>query len=564
MTVSSTATTKTATGNGSTDFVDFTFKVFAAADLEVFLDGVLQTITTDYTVTLTDEGESGGRVTFTTPPANAVAILIKRVLDLTQGSELDTEAPLPSDTIEDALDKNTMLVQQVDEAADRAVQLDPTFTTAFTTTLPTTLTARRAILINSGGNGFELSTNDPDTVVTEAEAAQAAAEAAQAAAETAQAGAETAETNAETAETNAETAEANANDWATKTDGFVSGSDNSAKSWAIGGAGDGDPTAGSAKDWAITPEDTLVTGSDYSALHWAAKAANSAAATELPDPSAALNYIRRNAGDTSYENRTVAQVRSDLSLDVFATANVSNYIANLWVEWDSASEISVKSGLECVDSTGAYYITLSSDQTVDISASGANGLDTGSEASNTWYNLYVVSKSSDTTDTKFVFSTSTTYAGITDPAGYDIGRRLPFVVRNNPSSNLLRFKLLSSVNNQTEFYWIDSETGSSIYEIVSGGTSTSFSSITNSASIPPEAVEVTCVARTTNNNATAVTIKDSDSTISTGYRIAATDGGVFGLPCWFKVTLDSSQTFRYKVTSTGAVTIQLMSVVVRI
>jgi hypothetical protein len=40
--------------------------------------------------------------------------------------------------------------------------------------------------------------------------------------------------------------------YATKTDGFVSGSDNSAKSWAIGGTGSGQPSGGSAKDWALS------------------------------------------------------------------------------------------------------------------------------------------------------------------------------------------------------------------------------------------------------------------------------------------------------------------------
>lgn len=108
-----------------------------------------------------------------------------------------------------------------------------------------------------------------------------------------------------------------ANEWANKVDGFVSGSDNSSKSWAIGGTGDGEPTGGNAKDWAtqlvtevdgsefsakeyavgtsVTAgsaiqwatevEDTPVTtGPDaFSALHHAAKAAASAAAIDLYD-----------------------------------------------------------------------------------------------------------------------------------------------------------------------------------------------------------------------------------------------------------------------------------------
>lgn len=56
--------------------------------------------------------------------------------------------------------------------------------------------------------------------------------------------------------------------YATKVDGFASGSDNSAKSWAIGGTGDGDPTAGSAKDWA-TQTSGDVDGSEYSSKEYA-------------------------------------------------------------------------------------------------------------------------------------------------------------------------------------------------------------------------------------------------------------------------------------------------------
>jgi hypothetical protein len=66
-----------------------------------------------------------------------------------------------------------------------------------------------------------------------------------------------------------------AEDYATKDDGYVTGTDNSAKSWAIGGTGDGDPSDGSAKAWAVTAEDTEVAGGEYSAKHYAAKAAAS-------------------------------------------------------------------------------------------------------------------------------------------------------------------------------------------------------------------------------------------------------------------------------------------------
>ena len=56
--------------------------------------------------------------------------------------------------------------------------------------------------------------------------------------------------------------------YAIKSDGAVTGSEFSAKAWAIGGTG----VANNAKDYATKAEDSAVTGSDYSALHYAAKA----------------------------------------------------------------------------------------------------------------------------------------------------------------------------------------------------------------------------------------------------------------------------------------------------
>jgi hypothetical protein len=79
---------------------------------------------------------------------------------------------------------------------------------------------------------------------------------------TAQAGIAT--TKASEADASADLAE----DWATKNDAYVSGTDNSAKSWAVGGTGDGDPDGGAAKDWA-TKTTGEVAGGEFSAKKYA-------------------------------------------------------------------------------------------------------------------------------------------------------------------------------------------------------------------------------------------------------------------------------------------------------
>lgn len=69
-----------------------------------------------------------------------------------------------------------------------------------------------------------------------------------------------------------------------------------------------------------------------------------------------------------------------------------------------------------------------------ITTSGANGLDTGAEAANTWYAIFVIANADGTT-VGALLSTSLTP---TLPGGYTQYRRVGWV-RNNASSNFLHF-----------------------------------------------------------------------------------------------------------------------------
>lgn len=109
-------------GNGVTTAFAFSFRVFAAANLKVYLDGVLKTLTTHYTVTI-DPSVEGGTVTFVTAPASSVSVLIKRVLEYTQPSDIPTESNFPEVTIENALDRATMLLVQLKEILSRCPAL---------------------------------------------------------------------------------------------------------------------------------------------------------------------------------------------------------------------------------------------------------------------------------------------------------------------------------------------------------------------------------------------------------------------------------------------------------
>ena len=111
-------------GNGTKTAFDFSFKIFAAADLicyKVSAAGVytLGVITTDYTVSFDSDAETGV-VTWTVAPVSSGKSVIIGSVTQDQDSELPREAALSTKTLQDALDKLTVLVQELQEQVDRA------------------------------------------------------------------------------------------------------------------------------------------------------------------------------------------------------------------------------------------------------------------------------------------------------------------------------------------------------------------------------------------------------------------------------------------------------------
>lgn len=125
MTVSVTNNRVQYTGNGSLAIYAYAFRIFETSDLDVYIDGVLQTESTHYSVSGAGD-EGGGNVTFVTPPANGVTITIVRTLPLTQQTDYTAYDAFPAETHEEALDRLTYISQQHNEVFDRCLQLDPT------------------------------------------------------------------------------------------------------------------------------------------------------------------------------------------------------------------------------------------------------------------------------------------------------------------------------------------------------------------------------------------------------------------------------------------------------
>jgi hypothetical protein len=120
------------TGNGSTTAFTVNFPYTEKSQIKVYLAGVLQTITTHYTLT---DPDSTGTVTFGTAPGTGVVITILRETDFLQTIDYANNDILDAEVLESAFDKLTMMCQQVKNLVDKSVGFDETVSEAETTSL---------------------------------------------------------------------------------------------------------------------------------------------------------------------------------------------------------------------------------------------------------------------------------------------------------------------------------------------------------------------------------------------------------------------------------------------
>ena len=132
MTISTTTNRVAYTGNGATVDFSFPYAFFAKADLvvieTVIATGVQTTkaLTTHYTIAGSVDAlghySSGGTVTAVTAPASTVTWTIYRDPTATQTTDLVENDPMPAESLEAALDYQTMLNQRTRDIATRALQ----------------------------------------------------------------------------------------------------------------------------------------------------------------------------------------------------------------------------------------------------------------------------------------------------------------------------------------------------------------------------------------------------------------------------------------------------------
>ena len=127
MTVSSSTSKVTYSGNGVTTAFAFSFPIQVETDLRVVLRASSGTetvlaLTTDYTVSASP-WTTGGTVTLITPPASGETLLVKRQVPVTQLTDLRDADIFPAESVEAVFDKLTYIAQQLAEIIGRNVTL---------------------------------------------------------------------------------------------------------------------------------------------------------------------------------------------------------------------------------------------------------------------------------------------------------------------------------------------------------------------------------------------------------------------------------------------------------
>jgi len=135
MTISSTTTKNSYSGNGSTTTFAYGFYIPASTDIQVIVRSATGTETvkaegtgsTNYAITNVGNA-SGGNIVFVTAPVSGETVVLRRNTAKTQATDYVANDPFPAETHESALDKITIIGQDLQEQVDRSLKLSRTNT----------------------------------------------------------------------------------------------------------------------------------------------------------------------------------------------------------------------------------------------------------------------------------------------------------------------------------------------------------------------------------------------------------------------------------------------------
>lgn len=123
MTITNLITRNDYSASASQTVFPYTFRLMSSAHAKVYVNGILKTLTTDYSVSNVGN-EAGGNVTFVTGLAANDVVGLVRLVPITQESDYVVNDILSSDMLENSLDRLTMQQQELQrDQSDRVLKL---------------------------------------------------------------------------------------------------------------------------------------------------------------------------------------------------------------------------------------------------------------------------------------------------------------------------------------------------------------------------------------------------------------------------------------------------------
>jgi len=213
-------------------------------------------------------------------------------------------------------------------------------------------------------------------------------------------------------------------------------------------------------------------------------------------------------------------------------------------------QIDIEPGV-CRSSDDTTDLVLTTTLTVDISASGANGLDTGSESSFVWYYIYLIYNPTTSAYASLISNSSTSP---TLPSGYTKYRRLGSVI-NDGSSNFKYFRCEYRLGRERVFMYNDIDEND--VQLLSGGSATSWTNIYSGASIPPTSLLGKFLFRFSGQNYDwKCYLRPGDSSQNTPPTTVFGGGDLAGdlvtSSLAIEMRTDSSRNIQYRQASAGA------------
>lgn len=149
------------------------------------------------------------------------------------------------------------------------------------------------------------------------------------------------------------------------------------------------------------------------------------------------------------------------------------YIDGLQLTWASTTTLTVAAG-QCRDADNVNDIVLSSAVTINAATNGLNGLDQGALANSTFYAVYAIGSSFNSSLGGAILSTDTSSPLL--PSNYDTYRRIGYVLTSGAAA-ILNFRQTGNGPDRWMFYDV-------MINELNGGNATAFTDVDMASSVP--------------------------------------------------------------------------------